>query len=569
MELKVGKNLSKVIHEKSVLAKTGEYDLRTLLEAFLKVCDAISYAHSKKVLHLDLKPDNIQIGSFGEVIVCDWGLGKVIGDKDIEFDKLLFNPDLLNNVTISGSISGTPGYMAPEQILQEMDKNEQTDIYSLGAMLYTILTAECAFSGEVEEVLQNTVKGQFEPPVNVDTNWEVPESLNAVVMKAMALKQEDRYESVELLKAEVQNFLLGKTTLAENAGLIKEARLFYRRNYLVSNIVCLALGAILVLGTVFLLKLQQKNLNLAEEKNRAEENFKKAEEEKRRYKKALETMLQEKGLATAMLKGEYETLRTSFEKIDSEAFQNPVGALLEAEAILKRVDSSSYAYEWSKMQLNYIHFLRQDFHLYKEIFTRDGEAKEITNRIEVIKKVKKNDQLSPIKELKELIRVHMQFQYAKGTVLKMLKYDGAKRKSKQEHSELVEVILRIINKDWQGQFLYDESSQSLKINGRGFFRVALKPSELSIRIDAPVERVSLINSLPIKKLDLSGTAITHLWSVSALNMEELIITNVRVDGFEPLKYMNNLKRISVSKDQYTEKELQQIPTNIEVIQIRN
>lgn len=119
MELKVGENLARIIRKESMEGKAQSYEMRPLLEAFLKICDAIAYAHSKKVVHLDLKPDNIQMGGFGEVIVCDWGLGKIIGDKEIEYDHLLFNPDLLNNVTLTGTITGTPGYMAPEQILKD------------------------------------------------------------------------------------------------------------------------------------------------------------------------------------------------------------------------------------------------------------------------------------------------------------------------------------------------------------------------------------------------------------------------------------------------------------------
>lgn len=563
MELKVGKNLSKIIKEKST---KEEYDLRSLLEAFLKICDAISYAHSKNVLHLDLKPDNIQMGGFGEVIVCDWGLGKIIGDKDIEFDKLLFNPDLLNNATINGSVSGTPGYMAPEQILKHVDKNEKTDIYSLGAMLYTVLTARCAFSGEVEDVLVNTAKGVFDPPNKVDTGWEVPESLNAVVMKAMSLKQEDRYESVEALKSEVQNFLIGKATIAENAGLVKEAKLFYKRNFLVCNIVSLALTAIIFLGAAFLFKLQQKNVSLADEKNRAEGNFKKAEKEKLRYKKALDKMLQEKGLATAMLKGEYETLRTSFEKIDSEAFLNPVKALQEAEEILVKVDRNSFAYDWCQMQLNHIHYLRQDFHLYKESHKREGAALEITEKLDAIRKVKDVTKLSPIEELKGLVRAHMQFRYSKGTILKMVKYDGAKRKSKQEHSQLIEVSLRVINENWQGRYSYDEQAQSMRIEGKGLSRVALKPSELAIRIDAPMKRVSLIDSVPIKKLDISGTGITNLWAISNLDIEELVMKDVKATGFTSLEQMEKLKRIVISKGHYNENKLKIIPSHIEVVE---
>ena len=80
MELKTGDSLS------SALKK--EYDLNSMLNVFIKICDAIAYAHSRKIIHLDLKPDNVQLGKFGEVMVCDWGLSKVIDSEDPDTEEL-------------------------------------------------------------------------------------------------------------------------------------------------------------------------------------------------------------------------------------------------------------------------------------------------------------------------------------------------------------------------------------------------------------------------------------------------------------------------------------------------
>ena len=91
------------------------------------------------VVHLDLKPENIQVGLFDEVLVCDWGLGKVIDKEQKSYDTQSFNMDILNNATLTGQVKGTPGYMAPEQLNNE-SKRRQTDIYSLGAILLTILS---------------------------------------------------------------------------------------------------------------------------------------------------------------------------------------------------------------------------------------------------------------------------------------------------------------------------------------------------------------------------------------------------------------------------------------------
>ena len=142
MELKTGEGFDKIIkkeHLKSEDALSAD-SLRSLLNIFLKICEAMAYAHSKNVLHLDLKPENIQVGHYGEVLLCDWGLGKIFGSEDkADFDQLLLNPDLINNMTLNGELKGTPGYMAPEQIKGQSElKTKQADIYALGSILYTL-----------------------------------------------------------------------------------------------------------------------------------------------------------------------------------------------------------------------------------------------------------------------------------------------------------------------------------------------------------------------------------------------------------------------------------------------
>ena len=124
MDLLRGDTLGKVISK--LKEGDADYQLRypqeVLFETFLKVCDAVSYAHSLNVIHLDLKPDNIHLGKFGNVFVCDWGLAKIITDQGIDTQNTTkrsnLDADLLNNMTLSGHIKGTPGYMAPEQIIE-------------------------------------------------------------------------------------------------------------------------------------------------------------------------------------------------------------------------------------------------------------------------------------------------------------------------------------------------------------------------------------------------------------------------------------------------------------------
>jgi len=124
-----------------------------LFELFVKICDAVAYAHSRNVLHLDLKPSNITIGPFGEALLCDWGLAKVMQDSEPVMEgegipaEELPDGDILNDLSERGMVKGTPGFMAPEQVKSNGQVSKQTDIYSLGALLYFILTCKPPIKG--------------------------------------------------------------------------------------------------------------------------------------------------------------------------------------------------------------------------------------------------------------------------------------------------------------------------------------------------------------------------------------------------------------------------------------
>ena len=137
MDLKDGASLTSILNglEQGNAEYVNKYSQHDLLPLFIKICDAMSYAHSKHVIHLDLKPDNIQVGGFGEVIVCDWGLAEINREGDFgDFSEA----DLLNHISMRNTLSGTPGFMAPEQIERRDDCDERADIFALGAILYSI-----------------------------------------------------------------------------------------------------------------------------------------------------------------------------------------------------------------------------------------------------------------------------------------------------------------------------------------------------------------------------------------------------------------------------------------------
>ena len=198
----------------------AKYTRTRLLEIFIAACNGVAFAHSKGIIHRDLKPANIMLGDFGEVLVMDWGLVKYIGGRDqLDEDQKI---DLESNIgglgskddsmmTLDGSISGTPAFMAPEQASGRINEiDERSDLYSLGAILYTILTMKSSPFDEkltTNEVLSHVVNNYFSPPRKRSPKLKIPKELEAICLKAMQRNKEDRYASVKDLIRDIHNFM--------------------------------------------------------------------------------------------------------------------------------------------------------------------------------------------------------------------------------------------------------------------------------------------------------------------------------------------------------------------------
>ena len=174
-----------------------------LLQVFLKVCEAIRYAHSIGILHLDLKPENIQVGDFGEILVCDWGLGKK--DADLNHEDRSLTGDVSN--TVYGEIKGSLGFMAPEQAIVDGEKDHRTDIYGLGCLLYFLVTKEAVHSGKKEEVLQLLQNAEYVSPRERFPKLRLAKTLDQILKKCLEPNPGDRYQSVKTLHSDIQNYL--------------------------------------------------------------------------------------------------------------------------------------------------------------------------------------------------------------------------------------------------------------------------------------------------------------------------------------------------------------------------
>ena len=251
---------------------SGALAFRGLLSRFVQVCNTIEYAHGRGVLHRDLKPSNVMLGPYGATLVVDWGLAKTAEEehgagKD-EGSPGPFAPDL----TPAGSPLGTPAFMAPEQVEGDPDRIEtRTDVYGLGATLYCVLTGHAPFEGEGLLALQDRLRrGEFPRPCQV--RREVPRALEAICLKAMALRPEDRYVSAGQLAKDVERWIADEPVSAWREPVTVRARRLLRRHrvWVLASAVALV-TATLGLG-VSLATVSAKNLALDTERRRADAN---------------------------------------------------------------------------------------------------------------------------------------------------------------------------------------------------------------------------------------------------------------------------------------------------------
>ena len=185
--------------------------LAEFLQALIKVCEALSFAHSRGVIHRDVKPSNIMVGQFGQVYIGDWGVARLLPLSDDTGSERRVAVSAETVIDSPGSIIGSPAYMAPEQVEGVHEAiDARTDVFAVGATLYHILTGRPPYTEtNYYRLLSQALCGEFEPPENVVDSGDLPPGLARITNKAMATDPDDRYPTMMALQRDLELFMRG------------------------------------------------------------------------------------------------------------------------------------------------------------------------------------------------------------------------------------------------------------------------------------------------------------------------------------------------------------------------
>ena len=548
MELLKGQTLKDLLTDFHSL-ENQTYDLPQLLDIFVKVCDAIAYAHSKNVLHLDVKPENINVGEFGQVLLIDWGLAKIVNnpkEEDLYLNESTLDMDLLNDMTQIGVLKGSPGFMAPEQAVSQGEKSFKTDIYSLGALLYHILTGEIHVEGDcIEEYLKGTREGDlrdFKKPIAI--------GLKAVFYKACQLDPQQRYDSVDDLKQEIQAFLRGYATQAEEAGFLKQLKLIYQRNRIRCQLIFGFLLFSLVGTSLFIQALRESEAEAIVARNKAEMALSLYEKEKRgresiiaEFDNSLEDFKENLG-SSSEIEAHFNRLLVGSAIASSRKLDFEMALALTELAIKKNPEDYNAIAE-----KGFIHFIRQEYTKANEALQQcSTHSPHIYDLIRLARKyhlLKPNDEqaltseqfLNLIRELPENRSWLKSY---------MLIYDRKINPSMEAHSDLVKGYIISLNPELSKEnfhYKFEERPEGNHLD------ISHNPKLKTLKnMGGPqFPYLSILRTLDLKTLNVSYSGLFKISELADLELQEINIANTPIKNFKGLKDFKVRPKLKISQ----------------------
>ena len=552
------------------------YTQDRLLDIFLKITDAIEYAHSQSIVHLDIKPANIQIGKFGEVLLCDWGLARELKNDNVpqESKKDIEPAHGGINLTLDGTIKGSPGFMAPEQIdCKIASRSRLTDIYSLGALLYSLLTLKTPIESEtLEGVMQHTLTGKVIPAEERNASSPVNKSLGAVIQKCMIIQPAERYQSVCRISNEIRAYRSGFATETEKASFLMLLKLLIKRNKAVTLFILIFIASVTTLSSYFLVKVnKEKKLAIAAKVKAESSNKELISEQQRRLKasqQASDFMLTH-SVHKYYSKLYGETLPSAIQSLELNP-QNLSSWKHLAYLYLGSLDAPKAIHALNHLSSKENKWLMEKALLLKSLTSTDGKV-SVTNAL--------------------IFRAHMAEAdpRQRKAISRQINYTVTHTYSLDDRLNYAKLALevplkRAIHFIKTGNTFALDLSSSKRTNLRTLTELINLPiSKLNISY-ALVKDLSELENLPLVELTMENTPILSFKGLESTPLKILKFAGSKVKGLhhlpktleyielnsvkmnlKALNQLPNLKKVKVPKNVYTERYLTQLKLNAEII----
>jgi len=518
MDLKGNNTLTKMVHD--------GHPRDLLLEHFIKICDAVAYAHSSHVVHYDLKPDNIQCDLFNEVLVCDWGLGRNLTPLDtIDESSTQAILDSAQH-TLYGEIRGSLGFMAPEQATPNGQKGPHTDIYALGAILYFILSGEHPLGpGEKKDLLKRAANGDYRPLRATFPHRRIPHRLEAVVHQALSSHPDDRYASVSDLQQEIKLFLKGFPTKASKFRPLRSLLLFCQRHRLATSLSLLSALIIVALSLIF----SHQSSTLVNAKLSADGQVLKLEDQIHAINQEYETFESaiidsKEDLSNRLLKVSYNAIHESLGVYEYGSNDDPVEPLLKAQILLEKALTLTPNHYGAKNRLIQTHFFTLNLAAILQIAqsTDDPQVQIIYQLCDLFPDFDFNKHKRPTpQQLRDFFETATSFEGLSFQNLEaVLRFDAATRESHPpEYTPIALNFIRSYNhKDPAFRMKYNEQNSTLTIKcSLPFFAYSVLSQE----------HPSILSYLTIDSFRLiSPDAHFNLWMIDQCSFSTVDLSQV-------------------------------------------
>jgi hypothetical protein len=537
MKLMAGKKMSHWIkHPKP----SREQHFYKILHHVIDVCEAVSYAHSKGILHLDIKPGNIHIGDFGETYLFDWGIAKVLDPGDDEFLNLTLETD--------SEARGTPGCMSPEQI-EGSDHllSSQTDIFLIGGLLYSLYSGQRLTEG-FQESSDSQVSDLGHYPLSTKDIYgeNIPASLLQIIKKATHLKPELRYQTVNEIKLDLDRYLNHYPTSVDRHKTLKLV------SAKISQHPYLSLGSIslILLSLIFANYLSQLQLKHTKKLSQEQE-------------KTIQKIMPFANMPARNILGLYahpkamEMAQTLIETKPEASQAWMLKGLLEASR-----------FDFKAADRSFNHILELDM----IVSHQNGSVIRLTNNIKKIL----DHNIKDLGEVDTILYYIKTLNEGRFNSLLSRNFYNANRHDLDQCLSFFDKGLKTLNGNRVEYTTYSKKEEGLeiilkgddgKLNTSTFFGM---PYHSLILKNFDQLHLPMLQSPTLKKLDLSGTSIDHIYFLPDLNLEWLNISNLHIHSplYEGMPFLKTflLDNLSFEND-YNIENLINLCRNIENLSV--